>query len=65
MNSGHKNDGALQAGAGVVYDSDPTREYEETLDKLKALEGAVEIAEQEELGPDLALSAKVRGRRPQ
>jgi anthranilate synthase component 1 len=27
----------LQAGAGVVYDSDPEREYEETENKLKAL----------------------------
>lgn len=27
----------LQAGAGVVYDSDPAREYEETNEKLRAL----------------------------
>lgn len=27
----------VQAGAGVVYDSDPTSEYEETLQKAKAL----------------------------
>ncbi len=27
----------LQAGAGVVYDSDPEREYEETQNKLRAL----------------------------
>jgi anthranilate synthase component 1 len=37
----------LQAGAGIVFDSDPTREYEETLSKLKALEAAVEMAEEE------------------
>ncbi|MBM3157431.1 MAG: anthranilate synthase component I [Chloroflexi bacterium] len=37
----------LQAGAGIVYDSDPTREYHETLNKLKALENAVVIAEEE------------------
>ena len=37
----------LQAGAGIVYDSDPTREYHETLNKLKALEGAVAMAEEE------------------
>jgi anthranilate synthase component 1 len=37
----------LQAGAGIVYDSDPTREYQETLNKLKALESAVVIAEEE------------------
>ena len=27
----------LQAGAGIVYDSDPAREYEETNEKLRAL----------------------------
>jgi anthranilate synthase component 1 len=37
----------LQAGAGIVYDSDPTREYQETLNKLKALESAVAMAEEE------------------
>jgi anthranilate synthase component 1 len=37
----------LQAGAGIVYDSDPTREYHETLNKLKALESAVVKAEEE------------------
>jgi len=37
----------LQAGAGIVYDSDPTREYHETLNKLKALESAVAMAEEE------------------
>jgi len=36
----------LQAGAGIVYDSDPYREYRETLDKLGALERAIEIAEE-------------------
>jgi anthranilate synthase component 1 len=39
----------LQAGAGIVYDSDPTREYHETLNKLKALESAVVIAEEEKV----------------
>lgn len=32
-----KNRGHLQVGAGIVYDSDPTREYEETLHKGEAL----------------------------
>ena len=32
----------FQAGAGVVYDSIPEKEYQETLDKLKALFKAVE-----------------------
>jgi anthranilate synthase component 1 len=35
----------LQAGAGIVADSDPTREYEETLNKARALAVAVEQAE--------------------
>lgn len=34
-----------QAGAGIVYDSDPDREYEETQNKAKALFRAVELAE--------------------
>jgi len=36
----------LQAGAGIVADSDPAREYQETLDKLSALGRAVVIAEE-------------------
>jgi len=36
----------VQAGAGIVADSDPTREYEETLSKAKALAEAVRRAEQ-------------------
>jgi anthranilate synthase component 1 len=35
----------LQAGAGIVYDSDPDREFEETVNKAKALFRAVELAE--------------------
>ena len=34
----------LQAGAGIVYDSDPTSEYEETLAKMRATMRAVEAA---------------------
>ncbi len=37
----------LQAGAGVVADSDPTAEHEECLRKLAALEAAIELAERE------------------
>jgi anthranilate synthase component 1 len=37
----------LQAGAGVVADSDPAAEHEECLRKLAALEAAIELAEQE------------------
>ncbi len=35
----------LQAGAGIVYDSDPQREYEETQNKARALFQAVDFAE--------------------
>jgi anthranilate synthase component I len=35
----------LQAGAGIVTDSDPAAEHEECLRKLAALEAAVELAE--------------------
>ncbi|MDH5334172.1 MAG: chorismate-binding protein, partial [Thermoleophilia bacterium] len=37
----------LQAGAGVVYDSDPASEHEECLRKLAALEAAIDLAERE------------------
>jgi anthranilate synthase component 1 len=37
----------LQAGAGVVADSDPTAEHEECLRKLAALEAAIDLAERE------------------
>ncbi|OGQ95113.1 MAG: anthranilate synthase component I [Deltaproteobacteria bacterium RIFOXYD12_FULL_57_12] len=35
----------IQAGAGIVADSDPQREYEETLNKARGLRRAVEMAE--------------------
>jgi anthranilate synthase component I len=35
----------LQAGAGIVADSDPAAEHEECLSKLAALEAAIELAE--------------------
>ena len=35
----------IQAGAGIVADSDPASEYEETLNKAKALLAAIAIAE--------------------
>jgi anthranilate synthase component 1 len=34
----------LQSGAGIVADSDPQKEYEETLHKAKALHRALELA---------------------
>ncbi|MCA9961294.1 MAG: chorismate-binding protein, partial [Anaerolineales bacterium] len=36
---------SIQAGAGIVADSDPTSEYQETVNKAKALAVAVEMAE--------------------
>ena len=47
----------LQAGAGIVYDSDPTQEYQETLNKLKVLESAVAKAEEESSYQETALSS--------
>ena len=35
----------LQAGAGIVADSDPTREWEETKSKMAVLKKAISIAE--------------------
>jgi len=40
----------LQAGAGVVADSDPAAEHEECLRKLAALEAAIDVAERETVG---------------
>ena len=36
---------SIQAGAGIVADSDPEREYQETLNKARALAMAVDMAE--------------------
>jgi anthranilate synthase component 1 len=38
---------SVQAGAGIVADSDPESEYQETMNKAKALAVAVEMAEKE------------------
>jgi len=37
----------VQAGAGIVADSDPAAEYEETLDKARALRQAIRVAAEE------------------
>ena len=37
----HRNRGTFQVGAGIVHDSDPGREYEETLQKGEALAEAL------------------------
>lgn len=42
--------GHLQVGAGIVYDSDPGREYEETLHKGQALVEALKAASKETTG---------------
>jgi anthranilate synthase component 1 len=41
----HDGHAYLQAGAGIVADSDPAAEHEECLRKLAALESALELAE--------------------
>ena len=35
----------FQSGAGIVYDSDPTKEFEETVSKAKAIMLAIDLAE--------------------
>ena len=40
---------SVQAGAGIVADSDPANEYQETLNKARALAVAVELAETQNL----------------
>ena len=37
----------IQAGAGIVADSDPEREYEETISKARALREALRVAAEE------------------
>jgi anthranilate synthase component 1 len=41
----HGTDAYLQAGAGIVADSDPAREWQETLHKARALSVAISMAE--------------------
>ena len=41
----HEGIALLQAGAGIVADSDPAAEYDECLNKLAALETAIDLAE--------------------
>lgn len=42
----HKNQVYLQAGAGIVADSDPATEYEETVSKALGVKLAIELARQ-------------------
>ncbi|QSG08385.1 aminodeoxychorismate synthase, component I [Halapricum desulfuricans] len=46
----------LRVGAGIVHDSDPRREYQETLDKGRALINAVDAAM--DSGPDFAVGER-------
>ena len=50
----------VQAGGGVVYDSDPAAEYEETVNKARGLLKAIEIAETQ-LGGDADFTAEDAG----
>jgi anthranilate synthase component 1 len=38
----------VQAGAGLVADSDPSSEYQETVNKAKALMAAIEVTMERE-----------------
>jgi anthranilate synthase component 1 len=40
----------IQAGAGIVADSDPTSEYQETLSKARGMLKAIEITEERRKG---------------
>ena len=35
----------FQSGAGIVHDSDPAKEFEETVNKAKAIMSAIDLAE--------------------
>jgi len=48
----------VQAGAGIVADSDPAREFEETLSKARALSVAVERTEDAALEESMAIPAR-------
>ncbi len=47
-----RGNASVQAGAGIVADSEPEREFEETVDKAGALLRAIELAEEEDLAAD-------------
>ena len=54
----HADEYHLRVGAGVVHDSDPGREYDETLDKARALVDAIDDALAAD-GDDLSVGAEV------
>lgn len=49
----HRNTLKIQSGAGIVADSDPAREYDETVSKARALLEAVDLAASGLLSPRL------------
>ena len=49
----HRNTLKIQSGAGIVADSDPAREYDETVNKARALLEAVDLAASGLLSPRL------------
>ncbi|MDH5021571.1 aminodeoxychorismate synthase, component I [Halobacterium rubrum] len=53
----HADEYHLRVGAGVVHDSDPGSEYEETLDKARALVTAIDDALAADADGDLAVDA--------
>lgn len=60
-----KNRGHLQVGAGIVYDSDPEKEYEETLHKAAALTQTLrEASENKDDGRRMADEVKPGFRHP-
>ncbi|OQY99396.1 MAG: anthranilate synthase component I [Candidatus Brocadia sp. UTAMX2] len=54
------NDAYIQAGAGIVADSVPEREYEETVNKAKGLLRAIEIAEKITQERDEVLAGSIK-----
>ncbi|WP_331236275.1 aminodeoxychorismate synthase, component I [Natronorarus salvus] len=51
---GHEGEYHLRVGAGIVHDSIPEKEYEETLDKARALVTAIDEALGEERGMEVS-----------
>jgi len=49
---GSKGTAYIQAGCGIVYDSVPEREYEETMSKARALLKAISQAEEKYAATD-------------
>ena len=42
-----KNEALVQAGAGIVFDSDPEKEYQETLHKAQAVLHALDLTDKD------------------